>query len=69
MSKSCVQACDAAVDDDDNLWHVMCFHHFFVKEKELATRSYQELADHEMDLWIKVNHPLFSNLQGVPKKM
>ena len=34
----------------------------FVKEKELAMRSYQELADHEMDLWIKVNHPLFSNL-------
>ena len=32
-----------------------------MKEKELAMRSYKELADHEMDLWIKVNFSMTNN--------
>ena len=31
-----------------------------IQEEELATRSYREVADNEMDLWIKVTKQLFA---------
>ena len=31
-----------------------------IQEEELATRSYREVADNEMDLWIKVIKQLFA---------
>ena len=31
-----------------------------IQEEELATKSYREVADNEMDLWIKVTKQLFA---------
>ena len=31
-----------------------------IQEEELAARSYREVADNEMDLWIKVIKQLFA---------
>ena len=36
------------------------YYNWPIQEEELATRSYREVADNEMDLWIKVTKQLFA---------